>query len=211
MPKQASRLRALDRWAVTLAAVVGLVAFTQLGCPAPETVTRSPPYSLIPPLSEPIVFAPGVVSTHDFELGTSFAPEAVSFTGSYRDIDPFVSPDGSELFFQSDRPLAGSEANDSDIWVSEKTADGWGEPRNLGPPINTGAVETFPVVSGDGSLYFSSDREGGHGEGDIYRARLVDGAYLEPENIGPPLNTTEFDSNAVVSADGSYLILASSS
>lgn len=43
-------------------------------------------------------------------------------------------------------------------------------------------------MTNDGSLYFSSDREGGHGEGDIYRARLVDGVYLEPENI---VNTTE--------------------
>lgn len=155
-------------------------------------------------------FATSVImaSTLDGDRWTEPAP--VSFAGRYRDIDAFVSPDGNKLFFQSDRPLQGSEPKDWDLWVSEKATDGWGEPRNLGAPVNTAGVETYPVVVGDGTLYFSSDREGGEGQGDVYRSRFVDGGYLEPENLGPPINTPEFDSNAYVATDESYLILSSS-
>ncbi|MEM7352696.1 MAG: hypothetical protein AAF657_17990 [Acidobacteriota bacterium] len=156
-------------------------------------------------------FSTSVILTSQWQDGQWSPPEPVSFAGQYRDIDAFVSPDGNKMFFQSDRPVEGSEPKDWDIWVSEKTDAGWGEPRNLGAPVNTSGVETYPVVVGDGSLYFSSDRDGGHGEGDVYRSRFVDGEYLEPENLGPPINTAEFDSNAFVAVDESYLILSSSS
>lgn len=155
-------------------------------------------------------FATSVIVASTLEGDRWTAPEPVAFAGRYRDIDAFISPDGTKMFFQSDRPLEGSEPKDWDLWVVEQTTEGWSEPRNLGSPINTDGVETYPVVVADGSLYFSSDREGGEGQGDVYRSRFVDGEYQEPENLGPPINTPEFDSNALVAPDESYLILSSS-
>ncbi|MGI8919885.1 MAG: hypothetical protein ACR2H6_14935 [Pyrinomonadaceae bacterium] len=61
-------------------------------------------------------------------------PEVVPFSGLYSDFDPFVTPDGSKLFFVSDRPVANGRRGNADIWVMNKTAAGWGEPRNLGAP-----------------------------------------------------------------------------
>lgn len=154
-------------------------------------------------------FKTSVIVYSHFENGQWTQPQPISSRGPYRDLDVFLSPDGKKMFFQSDRPVEGTEAKDWDIWVSEKTPNGWSEPRNLGAPINTPATETFPVVTADGTLYFASDRPGGKG-GDIYRSRFVNGRYTEPENIGAPVNTAEFDSNAYVAPDESYMILGSS-
>jgi len=64
-----------------------------------------------------------------------------------------LSADGQELYFHS--PRAGGFGN-LDIWVSRLTADGWGEPVNLGPLVNTAYNEGWPFVSVDGQeLWFN--------------------------------------------------------
>lgn len=147
-----------------------------------------------------------VASSH--RGGRWSAPEPVAFAGEFRDLDAFVSPDGTKMFFQSDRPTDGTEAKDWDIWVSDATADGWGEPRNLGAPVNTAATETFPVVTATGALFFSSDRPGSNGV-DVYRAELLGERYGAPEKLPGPINTAADDSNATVSADEGVMVLSS--
>jgi hypothetical protein len=91
-----------------------------------------------------------------------------------------VSPDGARLFFISKRP----PEDDFDIWVVERSGNGWGEPRNLGAPVNTEGDELCPSAASDGTLYFSScGRTDSRGRCDLYRARFRDGQYLEPENL----------------------------
>src|SRR5262245_39968473 len=137
-------------------------------------------------------------------------PEVASFSGRYRDSAPFIAPDGKRLFFSSARSLDGESAkNDLDIWFVEKTANGWGEPQNLGSPVNTADQETSPSVAADGTLYFASNRAGARGGADIYRSRLVGGKYAEPENL-EAINTTDYDSNPCVDARGEQLFFASS-
>ena len=103
-------------------------------------------------------------------------PEVASFSGRYRDSSPALSPDGSRPFFLSYRPRdpGGKARDDADLWVAEATDSThgrWSEPRNVGPPVNTDQNEGSPSVAADGTLYFSSDRKGGRGGFDIYRAR----------------------------------------
>ena len=137
-------------------------------------------------------------------------PEVAAFTGRYRDNTPFIAPDGKRLFFSSARSVDGKSAkNDLDIWFVEKTANGWGEPQNLGPPVNTADQETSPSVAADGTLYFASNRAGARDGADIYRSRLVDGKYAEPENL-EAINSPEYDSNPCVDARGERLFFASS-
>ena len=90
--------------------------------------------------------------------GAWTTPEIAPFSGRYTDIDPTLSPDGKKLFFASTRPLEGSgaEPKDFDIWVVEKTDRGWGEPRNLGAPVNSKGAESTTSVTADGTLYFAS-------------------------------------------------------
>ena len=118
-------------------------------------------------------------------------PEVAEFSGHYPDYDPIVSPDGARLFFISKRPASGNEPRaDFDIWVVERAGNGWGEPRNLGAPVNSDGDELYPSAASDGTLYFSScGRKDSRGRCDLYRSRLRDGQYLEPENLGEPVNT----------------------
>lgn len=195
-------------------------------------------FGLAAAIPEPNVFAPGVISTGEYESHAAFSPdggkiyflkntadfnhwtivssrlqgskwstpEVVSFSGRYSDADPFVTPDGSKLYFISNRPVDGKPKEDLDIWMVERKGDGWGEPRNLGAPINSPGTEWFPTITSDGTLYFGSDREGGKGRTDLWRARLVDGKYTQPENLGDAINSPGDEYEPLISPDGTILI-----
>ena len=136
-------------------------------------------------------------------------PEAVDFTGPYSAVDMAFSPDGNRLYYCSNRPMSGvGEASETvDIWYVERTADGWSEPINPGPPINTEHHEFYPSFTTDGTLYFQSRRPGGPGPGDIYRSRLVDGEYREAELLPAPINTEDSEGDALIAPDESFIIV----
>ncbi len=137
-------------------------------------------------------------------------PEIAPFSGRWRDSEPFISPDGNRLFFSSTRPMDDKTTKtDSDIWMVEKNATGWSEPKNLGPTINTAAQEMSPSVDREGTLYFASTRAGGRGSLDIYRSRMVAGKYTAPENLGEAINTAGPDSDPCIDASGQKLFFAS--
>lgn len=138
-------------------------------------------------------------------------PRVPSFSGRWSDADPHLSPDGSKLFFISNRPLTGEAAReDHDIWVVERQAGGrWGAPRNLGAPVNRdGATEWSPSVARNGNLYFGTIRDGGKGGNDLYLARWVGDRYAEPENLGDSVNTKAGEFEPWVAPDESYLIFS---
>jgi Tol biopolymer transport system component len=139
------------------------------------------------------------------------APEIAPFSGQYSDIDPTISPDGKKLFFASNRPTEGTAPRkDFDLWVVEKTASGWSEPRNLGAPVNSAGSETTTSVTSDGTLYFASGaREASRPGRRLYRSKLVDGRYTTPEPLPPPIDGGDEDSNQYVAPDGRYLIFFS--
>ena len=101
------------------------------------------------------------------------------------------------------------ECNDFDIWMVTKTATGWSTATSLGPDVNTESQEYYPSVSKSGTLYFSSNREGGKGSVDIYRSRLVNGKYSKPENLGDEINSKYYDGDPYIAPDESFLIFVS--
>lgn len=141
-----------------------------------------------------------------FEKGRWRTPEVAPFSGQYSDADPFITADGSRFYFISNRPAAGKPKPDLDIWVMEKTAAGWGEPKNLGAPVNSPGSEWYPTVAAGGTIYFGSDREGGKGRTDIYRSRLLNGRYVEAENLGDAINTQFNEFEPLIAPDESFLI-----
>jgi uncharacterized repeat protein (TIGR03803 family) len=149
-----------------------------------------------------------IVVSH-FQNGKWGAPEVADFSGQYSDFDPFISPDGSKLYFCSTRPVDGKPKRDFDIWVVEKGKNGWSAPRRLEAPINTQAAEFYPSVTADGTLYFSTSREGEKGRGDIYRSKLVGGKYTEPENLGDAINSQYSEGDPYIAPDESYLVFVS--
>lgn len=110
---------------------------------------------------------------------------------SYSNANPALSPDGSQLFFSSDRP---GGYGDSDLYVVDIQEDGsLGEPRNLGPAINTEGRDNFPFVDQNNILYFSSEGHLGLGGLDVYYAKKEGAGYLPPQNLGLPLNSSADD------------------
>lgn len=176
---------------------------------------------------EPVVFAPGVVSTAAHETSAVFTPDGrtvyfsradpafldsaileatkdsggrwgririAPFSGTWRDTEPFVSPDGRRVFFSSNRPAApGGEAllaesggrkfAGSRLWTVERTPQGWSEPVLVEGRWNTLGMVYNPTCTSDGTLYFSGRVAGGPPTQQIYLARPKVGGWGEPERL----------------------------
>jgi hypothetical protein len=158
-----------------------------------------------------------IIETHRGVDGVWSEPEVAPFSRDSRffNLEPHVSPDGSRLLFLSTRvdnpgPEDLRNWSNQDIWVVDRTDDGWGEPYNLGAPVNSEESEYFPSMTMDGTIYFTRGFTDGQGSF-IYRSRLVEGRYLEPERLGPEVNSTQNQFNAFIAPDESYLIISTAS
>ena len=139
-----------------------------------------------------------------------WSEEIVSFSGEFQDIEPFFSPDGSQLFFASNRPInSDSERKDYNIWVSKKENDTWGAPSPLSDKINTEGEEFYPSVSKDGNLYFTATREDGIGREDIFVSKYENGEYSDPMVLDSTVNTTAYEFNAYINPEEDLLIYSS--
>lgn len=120
----------------------------------------------------------------------------------YWDSQPSISADGNSLYFASDRP---GGFGGIDIYVSKKdrTTGQWSAPQNLGSMVNTAGDEKTPFIHSDSeTLYFSSNGHFGFGEYDIFYVRQNEkGEWMEPENIGSPINGLTDDTGFFVSSD----------
>ena len=126
------------------------------------------------------------------------------------DADPFVTRDGSRLYFISTRHRYPEVGNDDfDIFFVERAPDGqWGRPVRLPEPVNSEGSELLPRLDSKGSLYFGSDRPGGEGGADIYVAvPQTDGAWTV-RNV-EDLNTAANEYEAAVSDDGNDMAVIS--
>ncbi len=134
-------------------------------------------------------------------------PEIAPFSGrkGIQDLEPFISPDGGKFYFVSDRPISeGEKKGNMDIWVMDLTETGWGEPYNIGAPVNSELGDFFPSVTKDGTLYFTRNEKGGSTA--VYRSRLAEGKYTDPERLGETVNSTRGVYNVFISPDEDYLI-----
>lgn len=141
------------------------------------------------------------------------SPKVVSFSGKYKDLEPFLSPDGLTLYFASNRKnnTANEVKKDFDIWyVTRKNhQSSWSKPVNIGLPINTDLDEFYPSVTKNGDLFFTATYQNSKGKEDIYVSRLVEGNYQKPESLSSAINTSKYEFNALVAPDESYIIFSS--
>jgi ankyrin repeat protein/beta-lactamase regulating signal transducer with metallopeptidase domain/Tol biopolymer transport system component len=120
---------------------------------------------------------------------------------------PCISADGLSLYFSSDRP---GGSGGLDLWVTTRQTRTvpWGEPVNLGPPVNSTADEHSPSISTDGlTLYFAEHtlrRPGGYGSGDIWvtTRKTKHDPWDTPVNLGPTVNSSAWDQAPSISDDG---------
>ncbi len=224
------------------------IVFLAAGCgllsahlrPAELPRARGPYLGQKPPGVTAELFAPGVVSTGQFEHsspvftpdlkeiywsaiieenGTTTArpiffmrmvegawskPEVPSFARAFACSEsPFISPDGTKLYFHASPTIRPETAA---IYCVERAGDGWGEPVELGEPVNLPGLNGEPTVSRTGTIYFA----GGHrGRIVLYFSRLVDGRYRERVLMEEKFNNSPADWTPYIAPDESYLIFCS--
>jgi len=137
------------------------------------------------------------------------APSDAPIAGDGVEADPWFTPDGRTLWFISTRSTDGVRKKDLDIWRVVRRSNGrWGTPERLPEPVNSSGQEWFPRVARDGWLYFGSDRPGGFGKTDIWRARQNRTGRWTVENAGPALNTAADEYEPLPSPDGKWMLLS---
>ncbi|WP_017916489.1 TolB family protein [Xanthomonas sacchari] len=120
-----------------------------------------------------------------------------------------VAPDGQRIVWASpDRP---GGPGGGDLWQAVLRDGRWRDPQPLPAPVNSPSLDSDPFFSADGRwLYFASDRPGGHGGSDLYRAPvLADGGYGAPQNLGAAVNSPGNERAPTLSLDGTRLLFAS--
>lgn len=206
------------------------------GNPEPQQfpLLTGPYMGQTPPGNEPKRFAPGIITLDHGTITTSpdgteiywgtgksimmskikdgkwTKPDYAPFSGQH-DIDfyddvPFITQDNRSLFFTSKRPIGSDLSGKENIWFVERANNGWSVPRPVGNTVNKMILHWQISVSGSGTLYFSGSAPDSHGASDIYYARLVNGEYTEPENLGPVINSKDGESMPFIAPDESYIL-----
>ncbi|MCP4724762.1 MAG: hypothetical protein GY863_06985 [bacterium] len=188
-----------------------------------------------PPGMTAELFAPGLLSTEVNEFNAAFTPSGdavyftvnsakggdvfvieringiwqerkpASFSGTYNEVDPFVTHDGRKLFFSSNRPVAGGEAQkDCDFWFVEKLPSGnWGEAKHLDNPSTQDMHDYYYVSTRSGTIYYSIMDF--NDNGDLF--------YIDKDNTAKkldfPINTDYNEHDPFIAPDESFLIFTS--
>jgi outer membrane protein OmpA-like peptidoglycan-associated protein len=131
--------------------------------------------------------------SHPFNLGAAI-------NTPYSERSPFLHPDGKTLYFSSNGHYGlGSLDVFKSVRLSDTSWTEWSEPVNLGKDINTAGYDVAYKITTDGKYaFFSSDRDGGKGNYDIYSIKLPPEAQPEKNVVtikgkvsdenGKPLN-----------------------
>ncbi|AYB31897.1 PD40 domain-containing protein [Chryseolinea soli] len=145
----------------------------------------------------------------EFKNGTWTAPQVAPFSGTYRDFDPVIAPDGETMLFASDRPVGDEAKHDYDIWMVQRTGTGWGKPTRLPEPVNSAFDEHFASMAASGNIYFSSTRPDSTGNqtgSDVYSSKRVDGTYKTAERMNA-VSTDAFELDVIIAPDESYILV----
>lgn len=118
---------------------------------------------------------------------------------SYDEWDAWLSADGNFMVFSSNRP---GGIGDNDLWTSKRVSGIWQTPVNMGATINSSSGENAPWLSADTlRMYFSSNRDGGYGNWDIYMSEKSAGQWQPPTNLGSVINYYWIDTGPWLTAD----------
>jgi outer membrane protein OmpA-like peptidoglycan-associated protein len=128
---------------------------------------------------------------------------------------PSITADGETLIFTRQH-VSGENGYrtqpQEDFYVSVFSGDSWQKAVNAGYPLNSRMNEGAQSLSSDGnSMYFTAcDRPSGLGSCDIYYSSFADGKWSDPVDLNAPVNTSGWESQPSISADGHTLFFSSS-
>lgn len=129
-------------------------------------------------------------------------PVVAPFSGTWRDADPFITPDGRRLYFSSNRPRAGAPPESFNTWYVDRLVSGWGEPVDPGAPLNSDSTDIFVSATRAGTVVFSSARRG---PTSIFEALPHGGGWREP--VALDLTPADGVGNPAISPSGRFMVL----
>jgi outer membrane protein OmpA-like peptidoglycan-associated protein/tetratricopeptide (TPR) repeat protein len=127
-----------------------------------------------------------------------------------------ITSDDQKLYFTRKLPRRSEYVDhvtdyNEDFYCATRHDSMWGLARNLGLPINTELNEGAMCISPDGNFLFyaACERPDGYGSCDLYWARKDGDEWSVPVNMGPVVNSPQWDSQPSFSSDGQTLYFAS--
>jgi hypothetical protein len=127
-----------------------------------------------------------------------------------------LTPDEEWLYFtrknlRNAQTIDQSQEFEEEFYIAHHVDSSWLQALNLGPPINSHGNEGALNISPDGKYIFfaACNREEGYGSCDIYWAKRIGAGWSAPENLGPAVNSAQWDSQPSFSSDGKTLFFAS--
>src|SRR5690606_27311639 len=103
-----------------------------------------------------------------------------------------ISPDGNTIIYARGNSTSKKDLPDVSLFVSYFRGAGFTEPIFMSVNEEATYWNSTPAFSPDGEiLYFSSNRPGGYGGTDLYKAtKLANGDFGNAQNMGPEINTS---------------------
>lgn len=158
---------------------------------------------------------PGISTSYRTKNGWSFPQMLIinDFHNRGMFVNYFLAADGKTILMALERD---ETYGDTDIYVSFLLNDGnWSAPLNIGHDVNTAGKEATVFLAPDNrTLYFSSEGHNGYGLNDIFMSRRLDESWTkwsEPQNLGPGINTPDWDAYFSIPASGEYAYFVSNS
>ncbi|MDY0102571.1 MAG: OmpA family protein [Lentimicrobium sp.] len=130
-------------------------------------------------------------------------------TAGYEFIN-YLSADGENLFFTRRTPKGPQK--DEEFYFATRYMDTlWGNVKSLGAPVNTPGDEGALCLSPDGQLLFfaACNRPDSYGSCDLYVSTRMGDVWGDPQNLGPMVNSAQWDSQPTFSPDGRTLFFVS--
>jgi WD40-like Beta Propeller Repeat len=157
-----------------------------------------------------------IVESHKVQ-GEWSRPALAPFSGAWPDSSPAMSPDGSYLIFESNRPATPPTSRPkegesipgivSNLWRVDRMGSGWSKPTRLPETVNlVGQSIWKPSIAADGTIYFVSiDKKGGKR---LFASQYTNGAYQQAQPLSFS-DGTKLDVDPEVAPDGSFLVFSS--
>ena len=201
----------------TAPSVDGAVALIEATVFEPGTIsTEAPEFALtISPDGRELFFNRAsadrsslIIYRSAFVNGRWSAPTVASFSDrTARDVDPFITQQGNRLYFSSNRPTSATDTTaDFNTWFVERSGAGWSAARPLGTPVDSEGSDVFVSVARDGTLYFSSNRDG---TGRVYSSAQVNGQFQAPTPVPIEVNLANGAGNPAIDPANTMLVFTS--
>jgi hypothetical protein len=127
-----------------------------------------------------------------FQDGGWTNEEITSFSNQHKGGESTISYTNDTLIY----------TDGTDLWIVNRNNSNWNESNKLPNVINSFDVQWHPTISSNGNIYFSS-------RGNIFKSVKKGIVYQTPELLPAPVNSSDWDADAVIAPDESYIIFNS--